>query len=234
MSFLFPFLKNSTIFASFHVFGMRRSVMHFVYSFASCFTIVSSPAFSVSMLTLSFPASVPFFIFLSHFTSHAIIGGASLGSVCIVTAWSLSYNSEYNSSIRSMILSCSWICLPCLSSSVIIRFFPRLGVLLTFFKLLDASIVSRISSKLCFRISSFAFFFYGLTYLHIFYVVSGALVLYRFSTLLVGDDIFGFFCFLVCFAMLNALCWIISVMFLFRLSMSSCSSSAVNLLFSSS
>ena len=48
---------------------------------------------------------------------------------------------------------------------------------------------------------------------------------------LVGDDIFGFFCFLVCFAMLKALCWIISVMFLFILSMSSCSSSAVNLFF---
>ena len=46
---------------------------------------------------------------------------------------------------------------------------------------------------------------------------------------LVGDDIFGFFCFLVCFAMLIALCWIISVMFLFRMSMSSCSSGAVNL-----
>ena len=27
-------------------------------------------------------------------TSHAVIGGTSLGSVCIVTAWSLSYNSE--------------------------------------------------------------------------------------------------------------------------------------------
>ena len=48
---------------------------------------------------------------------------------------------------------------------------------------------------------------------------------------LVGDDIFGFFCFLVCFAVLIALCWIISVMFLFRLSMSSCSSSAVYLFF---
>ena len=48
---------------------------------------------------------------------------------------------------------------------------------------------------------------------------------------LVGDDIFGFFCLLVCLAMLNALCWVISVMFLFRLSMSSCSSSAVNLFF---
>ena len=48
---------------------------------------------------------------------------------------------------------------------------------------------------------------------------------------LVGDDIFGVFCFSVSFAMLNALCWIISVMFLFRLSMSSCSSSDVNLFF---
>ena len=47
----------------------------------------------------------------------------------------------------------------------------------------------------------------------------------------VGDDIFGFFGFLVSFAMLIALCWIISVMFLFRLSMSSCSSSAVNMFF---
>ena len=36
MSFLFPFLKNITILASFHVFGMRRSVMHFVYSFFIC------------------------------------------------------------------------------------------------------------------------------------------------------------------------------------------------------
>ena len=60
MSFLFPFLKNITIFASFHVFGMRRSVMHFLYSFASCFAIVSSLTFSVSMLSLSFPASFPF------------------------------------------------------------------------------------------------------------------------------------------------------------------------------
>ena len=75
---------------------MRRSVMHFVYSLASCFAMVSSPAFSVSMLTGYFPSSFPFFIFLSAAsTSHAIIGGTSSGSVCIVTAWSLSYNSEY-------------------------------------------------------------------------------------------------------------------------------------------
>ena len=161
---------------------MCRSVMHFVYSLASCFVMVSSPAFSVSMLTWSFPASFTFFIFLrAASTSHAIIGGTSSGSVCIVTAWSLSYNSESNYSIRSMILSCSWISLPCLSSSVIIRFVPRLCVLLTFFKLLDASIVSRISSKLCFWMSSLAFF-YGLTYLLIFYVVSGGIFLYHSST----------------------------------------------------
>ena len=111
-----------------------------------------------------------------------------------------------------MILSCSWIYLPCLSSSVIIRFFPRLCVLLTFFKLLDASIVSRISSKLCFRISSFAFFF---MVLHIsIYSMWSLGVLFSIISLrffiraLVGDDIFGFFCFLV-----------------------ACSSSAVNLFF---
>ena len=51
-----------------------------------------------------------------------------------------------------------------------------------------------------------------------------------FIRVLVGD-IFGFFYFLICFFMLIALCWIISIMFLFRLSMSSCSSSAVNLFF---
>ena len=35
-----------------------------------------------------------------------------------------------------MILTCSWISLPCLSSRVIIRVFSRLCVLLTFFRLL--------------------------------------------------------------------------------------------------
>ena len=133
-----------------------------------------------------------------------------------------------------MILSCSWIYLPCLSSSVIIRLFPRLCVL-TFFKLLVASIVSRISSKLCFRISSLAFFFMVLhisTYsMWSLGVLFSIIYLRFFIRALVGDDIFCFFCFLVRFAMLIALCWIISVMFLFRLSMSSCSSSAVNLFF---
>ena len=77
--------------------------------------------------------------------------------------------------------------------------------------------------------------FYGLTYFHILYVVAGVLfsIIYLrfFTRALVGDAIFDFFCFFVCFAMLIALGWITSVMFLFRLSMSSCSSSAVNLFF---
>ena len=134
-----------------------------------------------------------------------------------------------------MIISCSLINLPCLSSSVIIRFFPRLYVLLTFFKLLVASIVSRISSKLCFRLSSLAFFFMVLhisTYsMWSLGVLFSIISLRFFIRALVGNGIFGFFCFLVCFAMLIALCWIISVMLLFRLSMSSCSSSSVNLSF---
>ena len=123
-----------------------------------------------------------------------------------------------------MVLSCSWISLPCLSSSVIIRCLPELCALLTFFKLLGVSIVSRISSKLCFRISSLTFFF---TVLHIstysmcsLGVLFSIIYLRFFIRVLVGDDIFGFFCFLLCFAMLIALCWIMSVMFVFRLSMS--------------
>ena len=104
---------------------------------ASCLAMVSYPAFSVAMLTRSFPASFPFLIFLgAASTSHAIIGDTSSWYVCIFTAWSMSYNSEYNYSIRAMILSCSCIYLPCLSRSVIIRCLPRLCVLLTFSELM--------------------------------------------------------------------------------------------------
>ena len=60
------------------------------YSLASCFAMVSYPAFSVLMLTRSFTASFPFFIFITPAsTSHAIIGGTSSWSVYIATAWSL-------------------------------------------------------------------------------------------------------------------------------------------------
>ena len=69
--------------------------MHFAYSLSSCFAMVSPPIFSVALLIRSFPASFPFFIFLSAAsTSHAIIGGTYSGSVYIVTASSLSYTSE--------------------------------------------------------------------------------------------------------------------------------------------
>ena len=81
---------------------------------------------------------------------------------------------------------------------------------------LEASIVSRISSKLCFRISPLTFLWSYMSP-HIQRVSIRALV---------SDDIFGFF---VCFAMLIALCWIISVMFSFTLSMSSRHSCDVNL-----
>ena len=132
-----------------------------------------------------------------------------------------------------MILSCFWIFLPCLSRRVFIRVLPRLCVLLTFFKLLDTSSVSRM---LCFRMSSLDFF----TVLHIsaFYVICGVLFsniyLRFFIRTRVTDDIFGFFCFLVYFAMLVVHFFIVSVMFLLRVSISSHASSTVDRFFSSS
>ena len=65
--------------------------MHFVYSLAKALAMVSSPAFNVSMLTWSFPAAFPFFIFLrAASTFHVVTDGTCLGSVRIVTVWSLS------------------------------------------------------------------------------------------------------------------------------------------------
>ena len=70
--------------------------------------LVSSPVFNVSIITESFPVSFAFFSFLSAAcTSLDIVCGTTPGCVCIVTAWSLSHYSEYNSSIRTMIISCS-------------------------------------------------------------------------------------------------------------------------------
>ena len=57
MYFMLAFLKNITIFAFFHVLGIRRCVMHFGHSLAICFILGSSPAFRVSMVML-----------LSHFS----------------------------------------------------------------------------------------------------------------------------------------------------------------------
>ena len=113
-----------------------------------------------------------------------------------------------------------------------------LCVLLTLFKLLDAWIVSRISSKLCFRKSSIA---YSFMVLHIstysrwsLRVLFSIISLHFFIRTLVDYDILGIFCVLVCLAMPVARCWIISVRFLFIVSMPSSSSSSVNLIFSSS
>ena len=134
-----------------------------------------------------------------------------------------------------MILSCSWIYLPFLSSSVIIRFFPRLCFLLTFFQLVllfhpscASGYLPSLSLLWSYISPLILYFLWSLRAL--FSIIS----LRFFIRALVGDDIFGFFGFLVCVALLKVLCWIISVMFLFRLFMSSCSSNTVNLFFSSS
>ena len=57
MSFLFSFLKNITIFALYHILGVRRSVVHFVYSFLSCFALL-----------LVFQGQLDLFPLLSHFS----------------------------------------------------------------------------------------------------------------------------------------------------------------------
>ena len=79
------------------VLGMCRSIIHLVYIMDGYFAMVSSHVFNVSMLNRSFPAPSLFFVSTNAAsTADAIIGGTSSGSVCIVMAWSLSYNSEYN------------------------------------------------------------------------------------------------------------------------------------------
>ena len=102
----------------------------------------ASPAFSVSMITWSYPAFSPFFNFLSAAsTSHAIICGTSSGSVCYsLVAVTISLSRILLFVPR--LLSCSWISLPCLPRSVVIWCLPMLCVLLTFFQALLFSIIS--------------------------------------------------------------------------------------------
>ena len=77
-----------------------------------------------------------------------------------------------------------------------IMFLPR--DISTFFKVFDASIVSRISSTLCFQMSSIAFVLNGLTYLYVFYGSSlsldllEAMVVSAFSAFLCLSDCHGF------------------------------------------
>ena len=74
--------------------GIRLSDKHLVYSVASVFEMVSSPAFNVSMFIWSLPGVVQFFIpHSAASTSLDVISGTSLGSVCIMVFCSLSYSS---------------------------------------------------------------------------------------------------------------------------------------------
>ena len=84
--------------------------------------------------------------------------------------------------------------------------------------------IRSLSFYMVLHISTYAIWSLGVTF---------SIAYLRFSIrALVGDDSFGFFCFLVYFAMLIALYWIISVTFLFIPYVSSLSSSAVDLFFS--
>ena len=91
--FLFPFLIIIVL-AFFHALGYRLSDKHLVYSLASVFENVSSPAFNVSMFIWSLPAAVPFFLSRSAASiSHDVTCGTSFGSVWIMALCSLSYSS---------------------------------------------------------------------------------------------------------------------------------------------
>ena len=92
--FLLPFLKIITILAFFHAMGIRLSDKQLVYSLASVFEMVSSPAFNVSIFILSLPVVVTFFIFHCFAsTSRDVIAGTYFGSVLIMALSSLSHSS---------------------------------------------------------------------------------------------------------------------------------------------
>ena len=90
----------SPIVAFFHALNRDVALCYafgIVYSVASSFAMVSSSVLMSRCQHDHFRLPSHFFIFPSAaHTSHAVIGGTSSGSVCIVTAWSLSYNSKYN------------------------------------------------------------------------------------------------------------------------------------------
>ena len=97
-SFLFPFLKISTIIAFFHAVGIRLSDKHLVYSLASVFKMVSSPAFNILMFMWLLPVAVPFFISHSAVsTSHDAISGTLFGSVWIIvlTLFTVIYRARH-------------------------------------------------------------------------------------------------------------------------------------------
>ena len=153
--------KIITILAFFHVVGIRFSDKHLVYSLASVFEMVSSPAFNVSM----FMWLLSVLIFISRSaasTSHDVISGTSFESVWIVILCSLSYCSVSNSSIRSMILLI-------MAFSTLLVWECDLGltfcILRTFLRLFDVIVVCLMISWSYFLMSSF----YGLAYFYVLY-----------------------------------------------------------------
>ena len=127
-----------------------------------------------------------------------------------------------------------FLCPDCLG---VLSVYFGLCVLLTLFKLFDVSIGFRMVSRLNFLMSSFAFFLrvlhisvYSMQFLVVFFTIS----LCFFISALVGVDNLDLSRLVFCVAMLIAVCWIISVMSSFRVSIASSSCRAVNLFFSSS
>ena len=74
--------RSRSLFLSFKDVGIRLSEKHFVYSLASVFEMISSPAFNVSMFIWSLPVALPLFKSRSAAsTTHDVISGTSYGSV---------------------------------------------------------------------------------------------------------------------------------------------------------
>ena len=84
MSFWLLFLKIITIFAFFHVVGIRLSALQFVYSLAKALAMVFSPAFNVSMLTSSFPVAFPFFILFTRLLLPMLLLMVLLLGLCVL------------------------------------------------------------------------------------------------------------------------------------------------------
>ena len=127
-----------------------------------------------------------------------------------------------------MILSRSWISVPCLSMSLISLSWPGLCVLLTFITLFDAMVVSHITSWLYFLMSSLVF---SSMVLHISTYSMGCLSS-SYSTS--SRRFLDFSGLLVVLTTLGVLCWIMSVMVSLMVSMSSSSFSVSNRFLNSS
>ena len=195
--------------------GIRLSDKYLVYSVASVFEMISSPAFNVSMFIWSLPVAV-----LSSYLVVLLPPPMTLPSVPLLgqcLLWCSGHFRVARCNIPPFVL---WFYLdhgllyP--ARSLISLSWPSFCVLLIFLRLFDAMIVSRMISRLYFLMSSHALF---LMVLHISaYSVHG--LSSPFSTISrlfvirdrVGDDILDFSYLLIALATLDALCWVVSVM----------------------